>query len=209
MPQSSTTGRQQRCAASQTWSQPERRGDLRVRHHPSCSSSVLPRSRRRPAVTRCTRRLDPVRAARRGTARCTGTPPGAAPAIIAMPLPQRRARPIPPAARAARRRNPPSRVVSSTAAGGAPAARAAGAASSTAAAPPGQHLRPVGHRVRGLQHDLRRARAHDARQGPARDRHRPLHRAGRHDQAAGCGCPRRRPPREHGPPRPRGRPARP
>ena len=43
----------------------------------------------------------------------------------------------------------------------------------------GQHGAPVGHQIGRLEQDLRRPNRHDARQGPARDRHRPLDRSGR------------------------------
>ena len=48
-----------------------------------------------------------------------------------------------------------------------------------------EHDAPVRHEVGSLQQDLRRAHRHDAGQYPARDRHRPLDRAGREQDAPG------------------------
>ncbi len=49
-------------------------------------------------------------------------------------------------------------------------------------APARQHDRAVWRRLRRLEHDLRGPGAHDAGKRPAGNRHRALHRAGRHDQ---------------------------
>ena len=48
----------------------------------------------------------------------------------------------------------------------------------------GEHRPALRHQIGGLQQDLRRARGHHPGQGPARDRDRPLDRAGRQQDAA-------------------------
>ncbi len=50
---------------------------------------------------------------------------------------------------------------------------------------PGQHRPPFGHEVGGLEENLRGADRHHSRQGPTRDRHRALDRAGRQQDFPG------------------------